>query len=75
MIDMQDSERSLCTPVCSDTGDVEAVLEFIRYEGPEFVQSDLEVRLAWRIYQLYYLTFRLLTNTSSGEPSLSIQPT
>ena len=71
---MQDSEKSLCTPVCSDTGDVEAVLEFIRYEGPEFVQSDLEVRLDWRISQLL-ITFRLLTNTSSGEPSLSIQRT
>ena len=46
---MKDSCRSLCTPVCSDNGDIEAVLEFIRYEGPEFVQSDLEVGADWRI--------------------------
>ena len=62
--------------MCSDNGDVEAVLEFIRYEGPEFAQSDLEVRVflggafstlsgIFKILRLRTF-FRLSTNTLSG---------
>ena len=54
---MKDSCRSLCTPVCSDNGEIEAVLEFIRHQGPEFAQSDLEVRQGSIIFSVEKVLF------------------
>ena len=36
------SVKALCTPVCSDIGDVEAVLEFVRNSGVGFSNQEIE---------------------------------
>ena len=33
----------VCTPVCSDNGDLEAVLELVRTSGAAFTQADVEL--------------------------------
>ena len=53
----QDSVKVVCTPLCSTTGELEAVLELVRWAGAAFTQEDVETinsYLVWGGLALHY---------------------
>ena len=49
--------KVVCTPVCSDTGELEAVLELVRRAGTGFTEEDVETvnsYLVWAGLALHY---------------------
>ena len=60
---VQDLAKVVCHPICSDKGDLEAVLELIRTNGMGFTEDDVEVILKSEINSFPKHIFHQIVNS------------